>query len=137
MSNRSYTSEELSAVLASMGVTDPTDVSRYGSGHINDTFKVETKRGVRYILQRVNTDIFPAEMLKSNIVRVTEFLKARQQHEFRMEENAQKAMLDQGGDAVKSAAEADKAQMDLEQKAVQLEAQKVKSATEIMKAMGV
>ena len=66
-----------------------------------------------------------------------EFLKARQQHEFRMEENAQKAMLDQGGDAVKSAAEADKAQMDLEQKAVQLEAQKVKSATEIMKAMGV
>jgi hypothetical protein len=32
-------------------------------------------------------------------------------------------MLDQGGDAVKSAAEADKAQMDLEQKAVQLEAQ--------------
>jgi hypothetical protein len=66
-----------------------------------------------------------------------EFLKARQQHEFRMEENAQKAMLDQGGDAVKSAAEADKAQIDLEQKAVQLEAQKVKSATEIMKAMGV
>ena len=64
------------------------------------------------------------------------FLKACQ-HEFRMEENAQKAMLDQGGDAVKSAAEADKAQMDLEQKAVQLEAQKVKSATEIMKAMGV
>lgn len=68
---------------------------------------------------------------------LVEFLKARQQHEFRMEENAQKAMLDQGGDAVKSAAEADKAQMDLEQKAVQLEAQKVKSATEIMKAMGV
>ena len=77
MSNRIYTKEELDAALASMGVTDQTDVSRYGSGHINDTFKVETKRGVRYILQRVNTDIFPAEMLKSNIVRVTEFLKAR------------------------------------------------------------
>ncbi len=77
MSNRTYTKEQLDAALASMGVTDQTDVSRYGSGHINDTFKVETKRGVRYILQRVNTDIFPAEMLKSNIVRVTEFLKAR------------------------------------------------------------
>ena len=77
MSNRTYTKEQLDAALASMGVTDQTDVSRYGSGHINDTFKVETKRGVRYILQRVNTDIFPEEMLRSNIIRVTEFLKAR------------------------------------------------------------
>lgn len=77
MSNRVYTKEQLDAALASMGVTDQTDVSRYGSGHINDTFKVETRRGVRYILQRVNTDIFPEEMLRSNIIRVTEFLKAR------------------------------------------------------------
>lgn len=77
MSNRTYTKEQLDAALASMGVTDQTDVSRYGSGHINDTFKVETRRGVRYILQRVNTDIFPEEMLKANIVRVTEYLKAR------------------------------------------------------------
>ena len=77
MSNRTYTKEQLDAALASMGVTDQTDVSRYGSGHINDTFKVETRRGVRYILQRVNTDIFPPELLKSNIVRVTEFLKSR------------------------------------------------------------
>ena len=77
MSNRVYTNEELAAALASMGVTDQTDVSRYGSGHINDTFKVETKRGVRYILQRVNTDIFPPDVLKANVIRVTEFLKAR------------------------------------------------------------
>ena len=77
MSNRNYTNEELSAALASMGVTDQTDVSRYGSGHINDTFKVETKRGVRYILQRVNTDIFPPEMLKDNVLRVTSHLKAK------------------------------------------------------------
>ena len=77
MSNRNYTNEELSAALASMGVTDQTDVSRYGSGHINDTFKVETKRGVRYILQRVNTDIFPPEMLKENVLRVTSHLKAK------------------------------------------------------------
>ena len=77
MSNRNYTNEELSAALASMGVTDQTDVSRYGSGHINDTFKVETKRGVRYILQRVNTDIFPPEMLKENVLRVTGHLKAK------------------------------------------------------------
>ena len=77
MSNRVYSKDELAAALASMGVTDQTDVSRYGSGHINDTFKVETKRGVRYILQRVNTDIFPVDVLKANVVRVTEFLKSR------------------------------------------------------------
>ena len=77
MGNRVYSPEELASVLASMGVTDQTDVSRYGSGHINDTFKVETKRGVRYILQRVNTDIFDPVLLKNNIVRVTSFLKEK------------------------------------------------------------
>ncbi len=77
MSNRNYTKEELDAALASMGVTDQTDVSRYGSGHINDTFKVETKSGVRYILQRVNTDIFQPEMLKENVLRVTEHLRKK------------------------------------------------------------
>ena len=77
MSNRNYSQEELASVLASMGVTDQTDVSRYGSGHINDTFKVETQRGVRYILQRVNTDIFPPDTLKSNVLRVTEHLKSK------------------------------------------------------------
>ena len=77
MANREYAQEELRAALASMGVDDPVDVSRYGSGHINDTFKVETRRGVRYILQRVNTGIFPPDVLKRNIVRVTEFLKAK------------------------------------------------------------
>ena len=77
MSNRVYPAEELRAVLARMGIVGVTDISRYGSGHINDTFKVETKGGVRYILQRVNTDIFPQEMLKNNILRVTRFLKSR------------------------------------------------------------
>jgi thiamine kinase-like enzyme len=77
MSNRNYSQEELASVLASMGVTDQTEVSRYGSGHINDTFKVETARGVRYILQRVNTDIFPPDTLKSNVLRVTGHLKSK------------------------------------------------------------
>ena len=77
MSNRVYPVEELLAVLAKMGIAGVTDVSRYGSGHINDTFKVETESRVRYILQRVNTDIFPEEMLKANILRVTGFLKEK------------------------------------------------------------
>ena len=74
MSNRNYSKDELSAALLSMGVKDVADVCRYGSGHINDTFKVETKTGVRYVLQRVNTDIFPPDILKENILRVTAHL---------------------------------------------------------------
>ena len=76
MSNRTYSQEELATVLKGFGVTDQTDVSRYGSGHINDTFKVETKSGRRYILQRV-TDAFDKDILKNNIIRVTSHLKAK------------------------------------------------------------
>lgn len=65
-----------------------------------------------------------------------DFLKARQAHEFKMEEMALQAQLNQGGDAEKAAAEADKAQMELESKAVQLETQKIKSAAEITKSIG-
>ena len=76
MSNKEYTKEELNSVLGQFGITDQTDVSRYGSGHINDTFKVETKRGARFILQRV-TDFFDQEILRENIIRVTDHLKAK------------------------------------------------------------
>ena len=76
MSNRTYPQEELRSVLAGFGINDPTDVSRYGSGHINDTFKVETAAGPRYILQRV-TDAFDKEVLKANIIRVTSHLKSK------------------------------------------------------------
>jgi thiamine kinase-like enzyme len=77
MSERNYSEEELMSVLESMGIRDCTSVSRYGSGHINDTFKVETASAVRFILQRVNTSIFPPEMLKENVLRVTEHLKSK------------------------------------------------------------
>ena len=77
MGSRSYSREELEKALKSMGIADSTSVERFGSGHINDTFKVETRSGVRYILQRVNTDIFDQELLKNNVIRVTEFLKAK------------------------------------------------------------
>ena len=77
MSNRTYSQEELHDALARMGLDGVTDVARYGSGHINDTFKVETARGTRFILQRVNTDIFPPDLLKSNILRVTRHLRAK------------------------------------------------------------
>ena len=76
MSDRKYSQDELASALASMGVEDQVDVSRYGSGHINDTFKVETKSGRRYILQRV-TDAFDQDVLKANILRVTRHLAGK------------------------------------------------------------
>ncbi len=52
----------------------------YGSGHINDTFapKIKDKNGkvTRYILQRINTNIFrDPEGLMENVVGVTSYLK--------------------------------------------------------------
>ena len=67
--------QEQKDILLKAGIGDATDVSRYGSGHINETYKVETASGTRYILQRVNTSIFDERLLKSNVLRVTEFLK--------------------------------------------------------------
>jgi hypothetical protein len=50
----------------------------YGSGHINDTYKVVVDQGgleVNYILQRVNQNVFPnVEKLMENIQRVTAHL---------------------------------------------------------------
>jgi hypothetical protein len=51
----------------------------YGCGHINDTYAVYFKREneppVRYILQRINTSIFDADMLMNNISLVTNRIK--------------------------------------------------------------
>jgi len=60
---------------------DVGDIRPYGSGHINDTFVVEVDQAgapVRYILQRLNTDVFrdPAAVMR-NIGRVTRHLADR------------------------------------------------------------
>ena len=54
---------------------------KYGNGHINDTFLVimeEDGAEKRYILQRMNQDVFkdPAKLM-NNIVLVTDFLKEK------------------------------------------------------------
>lgn len=52
---------------------------RYGNGHINDTFLVVCEkegRQIRYILQRMNHDIFKnPEALMENILAITKFLR--------------------------------------------------------------
>lgn len=53
----------------------------YGYGHINETFLVTTQTGRQYILQRINTHVFPdVAALMENISAVTSFLHAQSSH---------------------------------------------------------
>ncbi|MBQ5634099.1 MAG: mucin desulfatase, partial [Clostridia bacterium] len=73
--------------LEAFGIIDrATYCEPYGNGHINDTFLVVCQCGKRYILQRINHQIFkkPQEIME-NICAVTSFIR-------------QKAIAD-GGDA--------------------------------------
>ncbi len=53
----------------------------WGSGHINDTYRVEVEQGgciVPYILQRINTNVFKDPvMLMDNVARVTAHIRRR------------------------------------------------------------
>lgn len=57
----------------------PSECRRYGSGHINDTFLFRTddeKGSHSYILQRINTHVFPdPEGLMQNVSGVTAYLR--------------------------------------------------------------
>ena len=51
-------------------------VGPHGRGHINHTFAVETAGEKRYVLQKINTDIFKdVEGLMENVVNVTDYLR--------------------------------------------------------------
>ena len=69
------------AAAAANFATDGTveSITRYGDGHINATYLVTTDTN-RYILQRMNADVFPDTAgLMHNIELVTEFLAQRGQ----------------------------------------------------------
>ncbi len=53
-----------------------TGCKEFGSGHINDTYKVETDDGHCYVLQRINKFVFnnPVEVMQ-NVSAVTDFLR--------------------------------------------------------------
>lgn len=71
--------QEIVMLFAAEGT--PADIREYGSGHINRTELVEMEQGGRrekYILQRINTDIFRnVDGLMENIVGVTEHLRKK------------------------------------------------------------
>ena len=78
MAKREYTLDELRAKLADFGIRDVEKAARYGSGHINDTFKATDSKGVNYILQRINTDIFPdPDGMMENVRRVTSHIRSK------------------------------------------------------------
>jgi Ser/Thr protein kinase RdoA (MazF antagonist) len=66
------TGEALAAFFEEM----PSSCEPYGNGHINDTFLVVADK--RYILQRMNTAVFPRPVeLMENIVGVTEHIRRK------------------------------------------------------------
>ena len=51
-------------------------IERYGSGHINETYLMTCPEGPKYILQKINTSIFPdVDALMENIRRVTAHIR--------------------------------------------------------------
>jgi Ser/Thr protein kinase RdoA (MazF antagonist) len=56
----------------------PISYTRYGSGHINETYLLVTNRPHLYILQKVNTQNFPdGEGLMRNVMRITEHIATK------------------------------------------------------------
>lgn len=54
----------------------PRQCSSYGNGHINDTYLVETEK--RYILQKVNTSVFPSpQKITDNILNITDHIRSK------------------------------------------------------------
>lgn len=68
----------LNQIVQHFAVTDPIEsIEPYGSGHINTTYLVVSTQH-RFILQKMNTDIFPdTAHLMRNIELVTNFLRAQ------------------------------------------------------------
>lgn len=74
-----YDSEEVEKVANSFELNSKVvGIERFGSGHINDTFRLNMEgEGISYLLQRINHNIFPnVEGLMHNIDLVTTHLKS-------------------------------------------------------------
>ena len=64
-------------VIKCFGITAKEgDITNYGNGHINDTLLVVAEDGARYIMQKINVNVFKdPDMLMGNIVAVTDYIK--------------------------------------------------------------
>ncbi|MBP3636846.1 MAG: aminoglycoside phosphotransferase family protein [Clostridia bacterium] len=68
---------QVESILALYQLDSAVTLARpYGDGHINDTYRVETESGRRYILQRLSPAAFSEpEKVMQNVSRVTAFLR--------------------------------------------------------------
>lgn len=67
-----------SSILTAFGLDATSEVRRLGNGLINSTCLVTTPGGQRYVLQRINTSVFPdVDTLQDNIERVTAHLRSK------------------------------------------------------------
>ena len=71
---------KLAAIVDQFAIDgDVKGITAYGDGHINVTFLINTDQH-RYILQKMNTDIFPDTVhLMRNIELVTAYLRSKNQ----------------------------------------------------------
>lgn len=71
--------EEMNAIACRFRLEGaPVTCGPYGRGHINSTFLLETDRGRRYILQRINGAVFPDPgAVMENVAAVTEHIARR------------------------------------------------------------
>ena len=66
-------------IVNSFDIPD-TAINSYplGNGHINSTFLVYTNSNKKYVLQKINSNVFKdIDLLMNNVFAVTEFLRAK------------------------------------------------------------
>ncbi len=68
------TKTALSQVLAAYGITARSEPRRFGSGHINTTYLVETGAGAQYVLQKINGRVFKVQEIANNLRRAERYL---------------------------------------------------------------
>lgn len=65
-------------ILNAFDIDPASDVTPLGNGLINNTYLVTTLSAKRYVLQRINTNVFPdVDALQNNIDRVTAHIRAK------------------------------------------------------------
>ena len=65
-------------ILTAFELNAASDVHPLGNGLINSTFLITTPAGERYVMQRINTNVFPdVDALQDNIDRVTAHLRSK------------------------------------------------------------
>lgn len=120
----------LAELYAELSATNLPTESEMQANQLLEQANVELQKKDAEILQ------LRKQIESQNSAYEFDLLKARQAHEFKMEEMALQAQLAAGGDAVKAAAETDKAALAAEQQAMKLEEQKLKNTAELAKLAG-